>query len=40
MESKDQWGNYVTWYDYRLNPLISGNIKAIKKMKEYVEKNS
>jgi hypothetical protein len=40
MDSKDQWGNYVTWYDYRLNPLISGNKTAIKKMKQYVAENN
>jgi hypothetical protein len=38
MEGRDQFGNYVTWYDYRFNPRIDKNAGATKKMKEYLEK--
>jgi hypothetical protein len=40
MEGRDQFGNYVTWYDYRFNPRIDVNRTATKKMKEYLEKET
>lgn len=36
MTGKSRYGQAVTWYDYRLNPLIEGNKEGIEKMKEYV----
>jgi hypothetical protein len=40
MEGRDQFGNYVTWYDYRFNHRIDVNRTATKKMKEYLEKET
>lgn len=36
-ESKDQFGNYVMWYDYRLN-RTQYNKQGIDKMIEYIKK--
>lgn len=40
VETKDQFGNYCMYYDYRLNPRITGNDLAIKKMAEYIIQNN
>ena len=37
---KSRYGQPVTWVDYRLNPLIENNKDGIKKMMEYVAKQS
>jgi len=37
MDSKDQFGNYVTWCNYRLN-FTGYNEKGISAMREYVKK--
>jgi hypothetical protein len=38
VETKDQFGNYCTYHEYRLNPRITGNSEGIKKMSEYLLK--
>ena len=35
-EGKSRHGSNITWYEYRLNPLIAGNKEAIIKMREYL----
>jgi hypothetical protein len=39
MEGKSRHGSHITWYEYRLNPLIEGNKEGIKKMREYLAEN-
>jgi hypothetical protein len=39
MEGKSRHGSSITWYAYRLNPLIQGNKEAIIKMREYLAEN-
>ena len=39
VETKDQFGNYAMYYNYRLNPLIAGNKIGIKLMREYLAQN-
>ena len=36
VETKDQFGNYAMYFEYRLNPKIIGNDQAIKKMVSYL----
>lgn len=39
MEGKSRHGSNITWYEYRLNPLIEGNKEAIVKMRAYLAEN-
>lgn len=39
MEGKSRHGSNITWYEYRLNPLIEGNKEAISKMRLYLAEN-
>lgn len=39
MEGKSRHGSNITWYEYRLNPLIEGNKEAIAKMRAYLAEN-
>lgn len=39
VETKDKFGNYAMYYNYRLNPLITGNKEGIKLMREYLAEN-
>ena len=39
MEGKSRHGSNITWYEYRLNPLIDGNKEAIVKMRKYLSEH-
>lgn len=39
MEGKSRHGSNISWYEYRLNPLIEGNKEAIAKMRLYLAEN-
>jgi hypothetical protein len=39
MEGKSRYGSSISWYSYRLNPMIEGNKEAIVRMREYLAEN-
>jgi hypothetical protein len=39
MEGKSRHGSNISWYSYRLNPLINGNREGVQKMKDYLAEN-
>lgn len=36
-ETKDQFGNYAMFYEYRLNKSMTCNQDGMKKMREYIK---
>lgn len=39
MEGKSRYGSNITWFEYRLNPMIEGNREGIQKMRQYLAEN-
>lgn len=39
-ETKDQFGNYAMYYEYRLNKSMKCNKDGIKAMLQYIERNT